>query len=389
MKTRNNDKNINRLLVVGNGFDLQAGAKTSYKSFFDSEYYKEKRELAFSWMNEAIQYKHRLFPINYDSSLLNCWDMLFCMQSKNNSKFKNDISWCDVEQVIHDALVRDRPGDFTWQGVYQAMHQYYADSEYDLINIFSRHSEEIAIMCDMLIRLETEWPETVFQNTDAFYKKVLEQLKEFEMCFGLYIHEQTSTNSFQEKTEELVKRLLYNSVISDEVECDFLHTDSFNYSEYDHYSMNFRHLNGDWLHPIFGIDLTEDERKQYPEAECFTKTSRRLFQDVFEESKGSNVEPYKIDTAIIFGHSLNRMDYDYFVYLFNLLRFNSFDERQMGEIQFVYSIYDPNQEKDIKNNIAQAVYSLLNYYEEYWRGKNQNTLINMLRWNNKIKIRKL
>ncbi len=31
------------VLVMGNGFDLDLGLKTSYKSFIDSTYFKEKR----------------------------------------------------------------------------------------------------------------------------------------------------------------------------------------------------------------------------------------------------------------------------------------------------------------------------------------------------------
>ena len=378
----------NRLVVVGNGFDLTAGAKTSYSDFFNSDYYKEKRESVASWVDKAKRYKLGHHLSYTDSSTFGCWDLLFYMVSRAKGK----ALWCDIEQVIHDTLVGIPSNSFAWDCVYNIMHGFYqgsGESETVPNNIFMKYPYEIRLMCLMFCTQYEEWPENVFQDVDVFYNKLLEQLQGFERVFGLYIHEQTSSYSFQSDVTEWIDRLLSYDVSRGKIDEEVLHIDSFNYSQYDHFTAYIRHLNGDYLHPIFGIDLTEEERKDKPEAQRFTKTSRRIYQEVFEERRADKIPPNNVNQAIIFGHSLNQMDYDYFVYLFNLLRFNSFDEKQMGEVQFVYRVYDPDREKDIKNNVAQAVYALLNFYEEYWRGKNQNTLINLLYLNNKLQIKRI
>ena len=85
--------------------------------------------------------------------------------------------------------------------------------------------------------------------------------------------------------------------------------------------------------------------------------------------------------------SLNKMDYDYFNYLFTLLKFNTFDVEKMGSVEFVYRIYDPDRANEIRNNYADAIYDVLNYYEGYVSKTNQNILINLLRFSGKLTIR--
>ena len=42
---------MKKILVIGNGFDLAIGAKTSYKAFFESEYYEEITKKVFKWID--------------------------------------------------------------------------------------------------------------------------------------------------------------------------------------------------------------------------------------------------------------------------------------------------------------------------------------------------
>ena len=378
---------MNKLLVLGNGFDQAAQAPTSYSKFFNSEYYKSKRELAFAFYQKAV--RQRLYSIIFPDSLtFNCWDLLFCMISKNNSKQQDRILWCDVEQLIHDTLVGSSAVNFSWQSVFYVMHEYYSDSDEELYldKLLAGYSTEIITMCYYLDVKYSDW-EGAFKNLESFYSKVLDQLQEFEQFFGQYIYEQTNNEDFNQRAQELVVRLLYGTMLPSNKNEDIVYIDSFNYSTYENFTGDIRHLNGDYLHPIFGIDLSEDERKKYPEFHRFTKTSRRLYQDVFQYNRDDDRSFYGVDQAVVFGHSLNRMDYDYFMYLFNILKFNTFDEAQMRSIQFAYKIHDPLKETESKNKLAKSVYSLLNYYEEFVRGKNQNILINMLRWNRKLEIK--
>ncbi len=141
--------------------------------------------------------------------------------------------------------------------------------------------------------------------------------------------------------------------------------------------------------PIFGIDLTDEERKEYPESIRFTKTSRRLLQDSYNLNKSSTVGVTSINSAVVFGHSLNMMDYDYFFYLFTMLQFHSFEIDKMGSIVFVYDEYDSSKSDEIRSRYTDAIYSLLNYYEDYMSQSRRNILINLLRFSGKLKIKQL
>ena len=80
-------------------------------------------------------------------------------------------------------------------------------------------------------------------------------------------------------------------------------------------------------------------------------------------------ESMKIDRAVVFGHSLNEMDYDYFNYLFTLLKFHTLDIEKMGSIEFVNNIYDSSRMNEIRNRQAEKIYNLFDYYEDYVGGK--------------------
>ena len=382
---------MNILTVIGNGFDLSVGAETSYSAFFSSDYYKNKRERYRIWIDDVNRLNQGLGIWSRDGLEISCWDLVFCMELDKDKRLYGDVYWCDVEQVIHDTLTESSKESFSWREVFRVMHEFYTanDDRADLRKFFSGCSKEVIAMCWYLHEKYDEWQDS-FSSLEVFYQKIHEELKEFEQAFGLYICEQTEKDTFQDNARDRLSLLLYDSVMTQANDEDIIYLDSFNYTQYSNsIAKSIRHLNGDYNHPIFGIEITEGEIKNFPEIQRFTKTARRLYQDVFYHSNEKERYPNNIEKAVVFGHSLNRMDYDYFVYLFNLLKFNTFDETKMGRIQFAYSIYDSTKAEDIKNSLVESVYSLLNYYEELVSGRNRNILINMLRWNNKIELKSI
>ena len=72
---------MNKLLVIGNGFDLTIGAKTSYKAFFESEHYEETAKKAFEWIDLGEKQTRDASTLSHVNMLtfdFNCWDLLFC-----------------------------------------------------------------------------------------------------------------------------------------------------------------------------------------------------------------------------------------------------------------------------------------------------------------------
>ena len=132
-----------------------------------------------------------------------------------------------------------------------------------------------------------------------------------------------------------------------------------------------------------------EEETRYPELRHFTKTARRVHQNVENQNRHTRLGIESVEHAVVFGHSLNRMDYDYFYYLFTMLRFHTFDMEKMGSIEFVYKDYDMNQREIKRANFADSVYRLISYYEGCVSNFNEHILMNMLMLSGKLTIHEL
>lgn len=378
---------MKKLLVIGNGFDLTIGAKTSYKAFFESEHYEETKKKAFEWIelgemqtrNSSVLSKVNMLDFDF-----NCWDLLFCMESKFDDSFNDKANWCDIESVIHDSLIDFSVNKFSWSHTFDLLHAHYYEKERKPGDPslpkgkigFEHANIKTKIMYFFL--LNQNRIEDCLRDKSIFYDMLLDEMNKFEQSFGFYIRQRTEGDNYIDKAQFKAHQLVGDK--------ENLQIDSFNYSDFSNGQIDIRHINGDCNDPIFGIDITEEEERKHPEIRCFTKTSRRVRQDSHKLNRVSRWKPVEIDGAVVFGHSLNRMDYDYFNYLFTVLRFNTFDVEKMGNIEFSYRVYDSDRAEEIRNHQADLIYDLLNYYEGYVSKTNQHILINLLRFSGKLII---
>lgn len=363
---------MGKLLVIGNGFDKMLGAKTLYSDFFSSDYYKKTREQTSKWVSSYRSLGYNEWLTQLPNSAFNCWDLLFYLETENGAlnddSRKDNIKWCDVESVIHDSLTSHTASKIDWKTINKIVTRFMKDpsqiNERDNNNLIA----VFLIMVSMHIHYHT--------YTD-FYEGILKDLNDFEKRFGQYISEITNTDEFKHKAENVSKKMYGIQ--------DYVIIDSFNYSDFQNSSIKIRHINGTCDNPIFGVDLRKEEESSF--LSLFTKTSRRLRQDSNNLSRSFPAPLEFLDHVVVFGHSLNNMDYDYFNYLFTMLHFNSFDATKMGIIEFLYSIYDPEKEKDLRKRAADSVYDLINYYENYINPNSQHVLINLLRFSGRLRIR--
>lgn len=369
-----------KIIVIGNGFDLAAGAKTSYANYFESDFYKETKEKAIKWINYCLagNYRESSLAVLYedDPSPFNCWDLLFCMKSSHIDRlncYSSIRNWCDIEQVIHESLTQRDKRVFSWRVIYDYIHELKRDVWGQVTNYPAL--EENNIMFKFLI--STGWVEKC-DSLDHFYTLLLSELNKFERSFGLYILSVTS------ESEEYLFNAKRNVELLAHSKENIL-VDSFNYSNFYGEQCTIRHINGDADNPIFGIDLNEEDEAKFYEARCFTKTSRRLQQDALNISDVVDIGVDSINEAVVFGHSLNAMDFDYFNYLFTLLKFNTFDIDYMGRIEFVYKLHSDNSH-EYRTQYADKVYRILNRYEKYVSQSSQHILINLLRFSGKLSI---
>ncbi len=372
-----------KIIVIGNGFDLAAGAKTSYANYFESDFYKETKEKAIKWINYCLagSYRGSSLAVLYedDPSPFNCWDLLFCMKSSHIDRlncYSSIRNWCDIEQVIHESLTQRDKRVFSWRVIYDYIHELKRDVWGQATNYPAL--EENNIMFKFLI--STGWVEKS-DSLDHFYTLLLNELNKFERSFGLYILSVTN------ESEEYLFNAKRNVELLAHSKENIL-VDSFNYSTFYGEQCTIRHINGDTDNPIFGIDLNEEDEAKFYEARCFTKTSRRLQQDALNISDVVDIGADSINEVVVFGHSLNAMDFDYFNYLFTLLKFNTFDIDKMGRIEFVYKLHSDNSH-EYRTQYADKVYRILNRYEKYVSQSSQHILINLLRFSGKLSIMEL
>lgn len=79
-----------QLLILGNGFDLHCGLKTSYKDFFRSEIF------------DTIGERYGLRQ-SKPGEIFGFWESLLLEYYKSNNQ--DNYDWCDVERIIKDTLL--------------------------------------------------------------------------------------------------------------------------------------------------------------------------------------------------------------------------------------------------------------------------------------------
>lgn len=371
------------LLVIGNGFDISAGLKSSYKDCFESEYYSDTLKKVRTFVSLVKSGGSiSLEPINE----FNCWDILFYLMTYENNKRPLDyninceIKWCDVEEVIHDSLFSPDVINFNWDDIQSTIHQIYRRNDpnrtHEIINREPLYNKAIIQYSIKKISGELDARLDLF-NRQCFYEWLLDELKAFEEKFGTYIDELQDSINYNNRADKIVK-ILVGSHGDYEI-------DSFNYSYFTTEGRkDINHINGEVTFPIFGISNTDFDIIDNQDKIMFTKTQRRINQDAnntIQYESRSNT-----DYVVVFGHSLNRQDYDYFSYIFTLLKFNTFDTDKMGTIEFKFYIYDDARRAEICSTLSKSVHNLIEYYEKNACGRDSSVLTNLLRFSGKLKI---
>jgi hypothetical protein len=346
-----------KLIVLGNGFDLFCGLKTSYKDFFNSSSYSDKlKQCNFIYQD----WSHFCSGLKRTTTI---WDYYFYCYSELHHWNNNNIFWCDIEKAMADSFF------FEPQQLRCLWGQILSDLK--TTSPFGKQ-KDIKILMECYIwnycRLD-------FRNISIsdFYTWVLDELNSFENAFGQYVKTECMKNSFQTIANSLINQIALdespNGFIIDTI------IETFNYSTLSSSNFNLHNVNGDYNHPIFGISSirpksqfeindipVDDERYQ------FTKTSRQVKQLAFlqnQSSRGFNTNK----DVYIYGHSLNVQDYGYFFSLFDWIGLTNTNLNK--KLVFCYSKHESNALKD-SQDISKYQHSIERLVEAYGNIKNSN-----------------
>lgn len=385
-----NLKNIK--LVIGNGFDLYCGMKTSYSNYFHACDCNHK--ILLEWINSFdplmvknyINFRKNIanrnnFWVSFDGfDKANFWNLFFFFVSKDNVQI-DKWNWCDIETTMLEWL--NSPNDKNHKNTRKSLEYIFRILSNDY---YPKDLEKGIFYLTAFVYKKND--EKNFKDLDDFYNFLLLELNKFERGFGRYIHRLQIVDSFSYVSYtrfniEFNKNKQLDTLNKLGLTSNYCSIDSFNFSSIyltDDPKREFaiNHINGDYEAPIFGVDSSafapNDPRY------IFTKTYRRMSldsnrNDAFERQPFSNI--------IIFGSSLGKADYSYFFSIFD--KINIVDLSNDSKIVFAFNVYDRNDESKIKQDLFKNIFDLFYEYSIY-KGNNvqPNRLLDALTTQGKV-----
>ncbi|MEC9485519.1 MAG: AbiH family protein [Candidatus Izemoplasma sp.] len=359
------------IVVLGNGFDLQCGLKTTYKDFFENRY----KDMAFKKLNKILE-NNELFNLRkyfdeYDKSIFSVitfWDLVFMYE---NILKRND-GWSYIEEIISKYLSEN------------------------LVTINSIRNYKESNKLNYLISLLGylfESKEMSFTPL-AFNQWLLKQLNLLEADFATYVRKEVESNEmYPIKADGLFTRLISNYQDSRTANTII----NFNYTK-PTFLINLRNLGKSKLSNItnvhgtiddkviFGIDEKDISKtgqyiKPSESKYLFTKTARK-FNNFERESKFRL--PSKIKTIVVYGHSLNEQDYSYFQSIFDTYDIYT----SKIKLVFAYSNYD--KKKKIKTKLIERTIKLLKEYGKTMANPDHgNNLLHKLLLENRLIVKEV
>lgn len=371
-------------LVIGNGYDLHCGLKSSYADFFMRDV--GKNDYFNKWLDEfegkislndfdAEQSKEDVWVEFKNIDKLNIWDLFFYIKTKiANQNNKKVWLWCDIETVMYNSLKSydSREGNtnlFTWEYVYKVVNKE-MQANFDCFEVY--------VMAKVILKKRNM---EGFKNIDEFYYYILDELNQFEKEFGMFIDKKRYsyyyssfkvTNSDFENRSKMTLQKLCNVD-------NLVSIDSFNYDDIANDDLNkiLHNINGNLENPIFGIDsnLCRASDPRF----IFTKTNRRMELEMIDFECQKDVV---FDNVIVYGHSLSSNDYSYFFPLLDKLEMTNFLSNK--KIIFGFSVYDREKETEIKRKNRLNIQKLFEAYANYKELKDVNRLLDSLTTQNRV-----
>lgn len=345
-----------QLIVVGNGFDLECGLRSSFGHFISA-----REEYFDNLASDNVE------PVFHKT----IWD--YILDERNGS------NWCDVERAIAE-----------WVAPKDPRHE--PKTPLDLSSnrvIFGKTLKKLDKLCSIGYGVainQNETPDRVashlfkrFHENDAPWTKerllnvTQEDLSTFESDFASYLLSETNHSAdYQQAADKLMRTLMGFGLPSAEhhkIETCVL---SFNYTtphkvfRVDGNLVSYVNIHGELGGEImFGIDGTG--RMSNLDALPYTKTYRLMALDVpnvaaVVHRSTSSPSDDVIRVIKFYGHSLGQADYSYFQAIFDAVNLYDGPTR----LQFFVRPYESNgiwlKEEDVRKEMMGKVINLLSSY---------------------------
>ncbi|MBO4623362.1 MAG: hypothetical protein J5691_05675 [Bacilli bacterium] len=357
-----------KLIVIGNGFDLQAKLDSKFDDFFQNN---ERKKIE-SWIgNNSMSLENVSFislllyntyyrPTTYRGYGIQTEEINFNKEYQRRlSVDSNKENWMDVEAFLRSLLSEKMIKLF--EGLYDdtIKHQrnYFPICDEDGVKSFINKSS-------VLLRN---------QNIRNYMEYLHSELGVFESEFAQYLRDLLKEHKRYGEYTDIIMKSLINGHPNGKIL-------NFNYTSvgnFEGYIENNVHGKINDL-PIIGIDGEEIDG----EAIEFTKTYRKLIR---------NDSPIILNTIfdeiVIYGHSLGGQDYSYFESVFD------FVDLYNGNtvVKFIYSdnfLNSDLEKKKYRNSMTNKLFALIRKYGASLNKDNTNNLLHRLILEGRIKLEK-
>lgn len=362
-KTHQTSHGRHQLLIIGNGFDLACGLKSSYSDFFD----ERLKTIDTIWSLEANDWKQAV-----DKNKLTVWDFIL------NIKIEG-TDWCNVEKAIGDwVLPRDcEEYESLIDSLFGILERYpFSSPSPRFINGRMTYGMKVF---DLRIRdvsryiwYKMEYQPEQHMDRSRLLSFLRKELTIIENQFQDYLRRQyMNSTSYLNKAVGLIRDMAFDGhALPQQIEYDKNNTSvlSFNYTTPFKYENNIidagnvvnihGNLDDKIIFGVDGKDCMDD-----PDALPFTKTYRvasmgvdmcGVLYGIVENGIGQS----DTDSIKFFGHSLSEADYSYFQSIFDGINLYGGHTK----LVFYYRPWKGKDEEELHTETINAVTRLLTTY---------------------------
>ena len=341
------------ILILGNGFDLAMGRKTSYNDFLE---FAEKLFTEKDIQLEDFLYSNQIDIEKYRNNLY--------IQFINENKFKLGDNWSNLEIMISqlaEAIDFFRLNSDKLYLESGELYPKYADHFHRMMNKEGNYTSKIFIGTIMFKlyyssgwdKLERELAISELNNLFINHLNLLTELLEIYLSYRDYVDFEINKIAPVETALDAINNISESSVIS----FNYTHTPNKLYSislektHFIHGEIDLNRSKSEINTMVFGIEDKGNEvnsdlipyQKYYQRV---VKETGNLYEKIFIYTKLSDWSAAVSKNIIVFGHSVDLLDKEIFEKCFEIAYLKRYNYR------FIFTYYNESAKRSIIKNLA-------------------------------------
>lgn len=383
-----NSESIKQLLIIGNGFDLACGLKSSYKDFFDNYLKAISSTNSKMYWERYFQKTSYLNNNNDDYSWTDIETQIFIqlqnvefLIENNLLKYKYYLNEDELKEQINLILTESNKNT-TLDSLMNTFYLLYSIFEYSIIDSPLKLNNVLTKIKNDLLKLEKQFTNylsneiqnanskietnnetatTIFTENSYFIKS--------RILFAtlLLFHINVNDTPLSVPSIEILQKFVNSNLLTETLDVDSLsnfgivenYVLSFNYTKPFPFP-NIRNIHGNlnnW-NIIFGIDYDKVNTFFSNQPTQFTKSYR-----ILENKLNSDMTiPSDLNKILFYGHGLGEADYSYFQTIFDTV------DLYHGNTKLIF-FWNNFNDKDQYNIQVERVTNLIEKYGQTFTNK--------------------